>query len=354
MARIGLVRGAGTGGELIEVFKHVCREVVSYLGIRDAIVFHEFPGIFSSYATLSRHSLEDQRRIVHEEAETLFDLYKRFRQEGGKFVFRTAVNAETLYRFRARALSVKMLYESEGLSVLRDQTQGFYANGEYRVRPEEIVFQGGFSLENFRELMQWLEHAWPSPPSEVVMVYKIHLFDGVLEEMMRRAGQAVSIRFLPVDVIWEYLEKFRKQAPSSHVVLVLGNEIGDVMQEPVFRMFTGLTWKEAYFKNFFLHGDLRGIVEFQTGHGSADDIAGKGIVDPSATILSALSILEEAFSVAGLRETGHQVLKRTKELYRKKQRKLRTDEFVEDMLSALREALSQSREMQGERTEQAK
>ena len=48
----------------------------------------------------------------------------------------------------------------------------------------------------------------------------------------------------------------------------------------------------AYAENVYLHPQVHGLSEFQTVHGSADALAGKNMVNPTATIKAAAAILE--------------------------------------------------------------
>ncbi|CAF9928813.1 MAG: hypothetical protein ALECFALPRED_004149 [Alectoria fallacina] len=53
-------------------------------------------------------------------------------------------------------------------------------------------------------------------------------------------------------------------------------------------------------ENVSLHPDVYDLSEYQTVHGSADDIAGKGLVNPAATIRAAASILEHHAGCKGI------------------------------------------------------
>jgi isocitrate/isopropylmalate dehydrogenase len=50
--------------------------------------------------------------------------------------------------------------------------------------------------------------------------------------------------------------------------------------------------EERCTSNVYLHKDVEGFVEYQTVHGSADDIAGRGLVNPTSTLRAAAQVFE--------------------------------------------------------------
>jgi 3-isopropylmalate dehydrogenase len=75
------------------------------------------------------------------------------------------------------------------------------------------------------------------------------------------------------------------KAPKSFDVIVTGNMFGDILSDEA-AMLTGSI---GMLPSASLNKDNRGL--YEPSHGSAPDIAGKGIANPLATILSAAMML---------------------------------------------------------------
>jgi tartrate dehydrogenase/decarboxylase / D-malate dehydrogenase len=71
----------------------------------------------------------------------------------------------------------------------------------------------------------------------------------------------------------------------------------------------GLDAQESRFtRNVYLDPRVNRLVEYQTVHGSADDIAGKGIVNPVATIRAAAAIMEHHAGCQGVQRATEESL----------------------------------------------
>ena len=82
--------------------------------------------------------------------------------------------------------------------------------------------------------------------------------------------------------------------------MIAGNEWVDIMHVVLLDML-GKDGQEARCtENVYLHPDLKGLTEFQTVHGSADDLEGLGQVNPTATLRAAAVILERYASCDGV------------------------------------------------------
>ena len=75
--------------------------------------------------------------------------------------------------------------------------------------------------------------------------------------------------------------------------MIAGNEWADIMHVILLDMFGKGRQEARCTENVYLHPDLKGLTEFQTVHGSADDIEGLGKVNPTATLRAAAAILEQ-------------------------------------------------------------
>ena len=139
------------------------------------------------------------------------------------------------------------------------------------------------------------------------LVYKFHLFDGVFsiwaEEWSKKFG--LKINFVQPDTANRNLLAFGIQ---GRYLMIAGNEWADIMHVILLSMFGQGAQEARCTENVYLHPDLHGLSEYQTVHGSADDLAGKGVVNPSATLRVAAAILERHAGCKGIEEAMDQTL----------------------------------------------
>jgi hypothetical protein len=86
---------------------------------------------------------------------------------------------------------------------------------------------------------------------------------------------------------------------TGRVLIVGANEWADVMHADLLARHGLGTQEERCSRSVFLHDDLAGLEELQTVHGSADDIAGRGSVNPVATLRAAALLVERVAHGAG-------------------------------------------------------
>lgn len=79
---------------------------------------------------------------------------------------------------------------------------------------------------------------------------------------------------------------------QGHQLIIAGNEYADIMEVLFLDMFDQGVQETSYSENVYLAPATSKLVEFQTVHGSADDLTGQGIVNPSATLKAAATILK--------------------------------------------------------------
>lgn len=136
--------------------------------------------------------------------------------------------------------------------------------------------------------------------ASVSMVYKFHLFDGVFsawaEEWSKEHG--IKIDFVQPDTANRNLLAY---GIRGRQLMIAGNEWADIMHVVLLNIFGQGAQETRCTENVYLHPDVYGLSEYQTVHGSADDIAGKGLVNPTATVRAAASILEHHASCKGIK-----------------------------------------------------
>ena len=139
------------------------------------------------------------------------------------------------------------------------------------------------------------------------MVYKFHLFDGVFSAWAKEWSKehGVKVDFVQPDTVNRNLLAF---GIRGRQLIIAGNEWADIMHVVLLNIF-GLGVQEIRCTgNVYLHPNVYGLSEYQTVHGSADDIAVKGLVNPAATIRAAASILEHQAGCKGIQAAIELVL----------------------------------------------
>ncbi|GIK00356.1 hypothetical protein Aspvir_004379 [Aspergillus viridinutans] len=303
--RLGLAIGHGTGQELIAVFKKVIQALASKHPLN--VEFIEASRIYHSYHTLTVSGVEKDlvKHIADETSQDAED-YRNFCEtaaaNGIAAIFRTAIHAQSLYLVRDQLNAVKIehfdLGNSNALLFVRDEAQGFYAGvNEYHDDSHSITRTSPFRRSTFDQILayalqraaeEWGEH---NVPKSVTLVYKFHLFDGVFQAW---APHWTSRFGIDVDFIQPDTMNRNLMASGVHGrrIIIAGNEYADIIQPVFLKWFGNATIETMYAENVYLSPGLHHLSEYQTVHGSADAIAGQGLVNPFATIRAAAAILE--------------------------------------------------------------
>lgn len=304
MSKVGIIVGSGTGRELADVFARGVVRLAGAAGRRVEVVECEHE--FKSYHHLLGSTPDRIEEAVREDLARLEDFYTDFYRAGGRAVFRTAINAETLYRFRQVGRAVKTVYiprRQKRLLLVRDQLQGFYANDSCRFGADEVSFAGSFSRSNFQLLARRsLAEADRvlRQPYDIWVVYKHHLFATLIETWTHDLFEQAGV-YQPnhaTDLLFRYLQE-GDDGGGRDLLMIAGNEVGDILHEVlIFNLKLG-TRNNLHSRSVYLRPDLDGLVEYQTVHGSADGIGGQGSVNPLATLRAAGAFVEEQLGRAG-------------------------------------------------------
>ena len=170
------------------------------------------------------------------------------------------------------------------LIVVRENTEGLYVGmgGRFKKGTEdEIAIQE--DLNTYVGVTRILEHAFQVARREVVMVDKSNAmtFAGGLWQERWKAVAAkhakVKTRHLFVDAAAMQLVK----DPSQFDVIVTGNLFGDILSDLTAELIGGMGIAPSGNIN---PTTKRGL--FEPVHGTAPDIAGRGVVNPIGAILS--------------------------------------------------------------------
>ncbi|CAD6577517.1 MAG: hypothetical protein ASARMPREDX12_008928 [Alectoria sarmentosa] len=298
---VGVAVGRGTGQELADVFVKVLNQLARHFSVqvqvhRSSRIYHSYQSLFSAGFDLQYIRDETALDATHYE-----DFCKRQAAQGTKVIFRTAFTAQSLYLVRQHLEAIKVEHfrkQSAEILLIRDQAQGFYTGSNtYSLDALVVARTSQFDKAVFSRIVTYslsrARRCWgkDSKVDSVTLVYKHHLFDGIFDVWAREWSleHGLQIQFIQPDTMNRNMLAFGVQ---GHQLIIAGNEYADIMEVIFLDMFEQGVQETSYSENVYLSPATDELVEYQTVHGSADDLAGKGIVNPSATLKAAATILE--------------------------------------------------------------
>ena len=349
LLKVGIAVGRGTGPELADVFERVIRGLASRYSIE--VKTQRSPRLYHSYFSLQEYfsnDPEDIRRITSQDVKHYLDFCSKIVATDCNVIFRTAINAQSLYLIRQHLEAVKLEHFRQGpneMLLVRDQAQGFYTGINQHDLAEETVSRNCvFSKKVMARLLSFsitcARRHWGSNIDKVLLVYKFHLFDGVLSAWAKEWSQEYGI---PINLVQPDTanRNLLVGGLQGRQLILAANEWGDIMHVILLDMFGRIAQEERCTENVYLHPAVRGLSEYQTVHGSADDIAGKDLVNPSATMRAAAAILEQKAGCVGAGESMEQALQTLESngigtADQKRAKCVGTQEMVDAVMDAIR------------------
>jgi isocitrate dehydrogenase (NAD+) len=180
-------------------------------------------------------------------------------------------------------------YEGVNLVIVRENTEGMYSGLEHVVVPGVVEAIKVVTERASARIAEFaFRHARSTGRRRVTIVHKANIMklsDGLFLDTARRV--AAAYRDIQADeMIVDACAMQLVRAPERFEVLVMGNLYGDIMSDLCAGLVGGL-------------GVVPGAnigeecAVFEPVHGSAPDIAGRNVANPTATILSAALMLEQ-------------------------------------------------------------
>jgi len=218
------------------------------------------------------------------------------------------------------------------LMIFRENTEDLYAGIEFekgskdalslihtinslqprKIRDDSAISIKPISVHASRRIIRFaFEYAVSHNRKKVSLVHKANIMkftDGLFLHTGREIAKEYEGRVLFEDVIVDNMCMQLVQRPANYDVLVLPNLYGDIISDLCAGLAGGLGIAPG--ANI---GD--GIAVFEPVHGSAPKYAGKNKVNPTATILSGVLMLEhlgEAKAARRLEQAVYQVIKEGK------------------------------------------
>jgi isocitrate dehydrogenase (NAD+) len=191
------------------------------------------------------------------------------------------------YRPARSIPGIKSRYENVDLIVVRENTEGLYSG------LEQVVVPG--VVESFRIITERaseriarfaFETARSQKRKKVTAVHKANILkksDGLFLDVVRRVAKSYP-EIVYDEAIVDATAMKLVINPNAFDVLVMENLFGDILSDLTAGLIGGLGLAPS--ANIGEHGAV-----FEAVHGTAPDIAGKGLANPTATILSGVLLL---------------------------------------------------------------
>lgn len=210
--------------------------------------------------------------------ETAADVIVKIRQEMKMFANLRPVKAYP---------HTNSLSDDIDFMIVRENTEGMYIADEEKYTDEGAIARRIITREAERRIIDYaFNYAVENGKSKVTAVHKANVLkktDGLFKEIFYEVAEDypdIATEDFYVDATAMYLIT----QPGSFEVIVTTNLFGDILSDEGAGLVGGLGLIPS--ANIGLDGAL-----FEPVHGSAPDIAGKGIANPIAMMLSAVMML---------------------------------------------------------------
>ncbi|MBC7110386.1 MAG: NAD-dependent isocitrate dehydrogenase [Archaeoglobi archaeon] len=279
--RIAVIPGDGIGKEVMRS----AIEVLEASGV--PVEFTEYEAgdeiLKSRGVALPEETIEGARNsdavLFGAAGESAADVIVRLRRELGTFAnIRPAKSFE----------GVRCLYPDVDIVIIRENTEDLYKMLENEVREDTIVSLRVTTKEATERICRFaFEYARNNGRRRVSLIHKANVLkksDG----MMKKIFYEISQEYPEIEADDYYVDAasmFMVMNPKRFDVMVTSNMFGDILSDLASGLVGGLGMSPS--ANI---GERNAL--FEPVHGSAPDIAGKGIANPSAMILSAVMMLE--------------------------------------------------------------
>ncbi len=247
---------------------------------------------------------------------------------------RKALNLYANFRPVKRLPGIRTPFENVDLVIVRENTEDLYAGIEHYVVPGVVE-----SLKIITEIASTriarfaFEYARKAGRKKIAAVHKANIMklsDGLFLDCIRKVAKEfpeIEYREVIVDNCCMQLV----MRPQQFDVLLMENLYGDIVSD----LCAGLVGGLGLVPGANL-GD--GVAVFEAVHGSAPDIAGKGVANPTALMLSGVQMLRHLGQSAAADRTEkaiHRVYQEGRNLTGDVGGKASTEEFTAAIIDAL-------------------
>lgn len=176
--------------------------------------------------------------------------------------------------------------------VVRENTEGMYADrnmyagsGDLRVTPDLALAVGVFTREKIRRITEYAAGVAQDRGGVLTVAHKSNVLtrtSGMYLEEAERVAASTGVELLPVHI--DALCADLVTRPGRHRTIVAENMFGDILSD-----LTAALGGSLGTAGSINAGDGRAMA--QAAHGSAPDIAGKGVANPAGLMNSAAQLL---------------------------------------------------------------
>jgi isocitrate dehydrogenase (NAD+) len=200
----------------------------------------------------------------------------------------------------ARTLVPGGRYEDIDIVLIRENTEGLYSGvehyigigGDPRAAAESVMLVTRFGVE--RILRYAFDYAVSHGRRQVTLAHKANILkytQGLFLDMGREIAKEYEGRVSFEDRIIDATAMLLVMDPHRFDVIVCENMFGDILSDQIAGLVGGLGMAPG--ANIGKDASI-----FEAVHGSAPDIAGRGIANPSALLLAAVMMLDQLGLVA--------------------------------------------------------
>lgn len=185
-------------------------------------------------------------------------------------------------------------YEGVDLVMVRENTEGYYVGFEHYFPiegdPHAVAIGAGINTRaGCRRIAEFaFDYALRNGRRKVTIVHKANILKaltGVFLETVREVGKLYEDKLAIEDRIVDACAMQLVMDPSKFDVLLTTNMFGDILSDLMAGLVGGLGMAPG--ANIGKDAAI-----FEAVHGSAPDIAGKGVANPNALLLAACMMLE--------------------------------------------------------------
>jgi len=282
--RIAVIKGDGIGPEVVDSALRVLKAAAAKYGL--AI---EFTEVEAGDTALSRYGEAMPSRYwgIIEASDAI--LKGPVGESAGEVVVKLRRGLDLYANIRPARVypGVKALREGVDLVIVRENTEDVYVRAEYMITSDVAVALRVISRRASERIARVAFELAKSRRGKVTVVHKANVLT-VTDGLFRSVAREVASRYPNVKVDEMYIDSAvmdMVRRPQDFDVILTTNLYGDILSD-IAAYVTGSIGL-APSANM---GDSKAM--FEPVHGAAFDIAGKGIANPTATILCASWMLK--------------------------------------------------------------
>jgi isocitrate dehydrogenase (NAD+) len=187
-------------------------------------------------------------------------------------------------------------YTNVDLVIVRENTEDLYAGVEHYVDPRRTAAESIAIITKFgseRVITYAFEYARRHGRKKITLVHKANILK-MSNGLFLDCGREIAKRYPDIqfeDMIVDATAMKLVISPERFDVIVTMNLFGDILSDLTAGLIGGLGVAPAANIGAAAEGE-RGPAMFEAVHGTAPDIAGKGIANPTGLMLSAAMLLD--------------------------------------------------------------